>query len=114
MLISDWSSDVCSSDLKRFGDGSGAHHAAHGGRDDGQVALAVALHDVLGEHRRCEEVFGRDRSEERRVGKEWVSTCRCLWSQYHEKQSTTHISLCCDRFSLSCLFSKLSALCLRM
>src|SRR3546814_3896999 len=25
----------------------------------------------------------QDRSEERRVGKEWVSTCRCGWSQYH-------------------------------
>src|SRR3546814_16674330 len=24
-----------------------------------------------------------DRSEERRVGKEWVSTCRSRWSQYH-------------------------------
>src|SRR3546814_11806280 len=23
------------------------------------------------------------RSEERRVGKEWVSTCRSRWSQYH-------------------------------
>src|SRR3546814_13289865 len=23
------------------------------------------------------------RSEERRVGKEWVSTCRFRWSQYH-------------------------------
>src|SRR3546814_12713992 len=25
------------------------------------------------------------RSEERRVGKEWVSTCRFRWSPYHEK-----------------------------
>src|SRR3546814_12961815 len=24
-----------------------------------------------------------DRSEERRVGKEWVSTCRSRWSPYH-------------------------------
>src|SRR3546814_15108315 len=28
----------------------------------------------------------RQRSEERRVGKEWVSTCRSGWSPYHEKQ----------------------------
>src|SRR3546814_18717856 len=49
--------------VKRFGDGPGAHHAAHVGRDDGQVALAVALHDVLGEHRRGEEVVGRDVEE---------------------------------------------------
>src|SRR3546814_5724238 len=26
------------------------------------------------------------RSEERRVGKECVSTCRCRWSPYHSKQ----------------------------
>src|SRR3546814_20473280 len=28
----------------------------------------------------------RERSEERRVGKECVSTCRSRWSPYHEKQ----------------------------
>src|SRR3546814_20589406 len=26
-----------------------------------------------------------DRSAERRVGKEWVSTCRSRWQPYHEK-----------------------------
>src|SRR3546814_21176278 len=26
------------------------------------------------------------RSEERRVGKEWVSTCRSRWSPYHERK----------------------------
>src|SRR3546814_16125909 len=26
--------------------------------------------------------LGQDRSEERRVGKEWVSTCRSRWSPY--------------------------------
>src|SRR3546814_13151878 len=30
--------------------------------------------------------FGWDRSEERRVGKECVSTCRSRWSPDHEKQ----------------------------
>src|SRR3546814_12540445 len=29
---------------------------------------------------------GLSRSEERRVGKECVSTCRSRWSQYHEKK----------------------------
>src|SRR3546814_14194574 len=33
----------------------------------------------------CEAV--RARSEERRVGKECVSTCRSRWSPYHEKQN---------------------------
>src|SRR3546814_16634747 len=28
------------------------------------------------------------RSEERRVGKEWVSTCRSRWSPYHLKKKT--------------------------
>src|SRR3546814_15816538 len=30
------------------------------------------------------------RSEERRVGKEWVSTCRSRWSQYHKKKTKKH------------------------
>src|SRR3546814_13930173 len=30
-----------------------------------------------------------ERSEERRVGKECVSTCRSRWSPYHEKTNTT-------------------------
>src|SRR3546814_18196728 len=30
-----------------------------------------------------------DRSEERRVGKECVSTCRSRWSPYHKKKNTT-------------------------
>src|SRR3546814_11577767 len=29
------------------------------------------------------------RSEERRVGKEWVSTCRSRWSADHEKKQNT-------------------------
>src|SRR3546814_16475017 len=29
-----------------------------------------------------------NRSEERRVGKEWVSTCRSRWSVYHEKNNS--------------------------
>src|SRR3546814_17269190 len=31
---------------------------------------------------------GRDRSEERRVGKECVSTCRSRWSPDHQQKST--------------------------
>src|SRR3546814_16533935 len=30
------------------------------------------------------------RSEERRVGKECVSTCRTRWSRYHDKKKTRH------------------------
>src|SRR3546814_17783613 len=38
------------------------------------------LHRVDGAH------LHEDRSEERRVGKECVSTCRSRWSPYHEKK----------------------------
>src|SRR3546814_16196157 len=31
-----------------------------------------------------------NRSEERRVGKECVSTCRSRWSRYHSKKNTKH------------------------
>src|SRR3546814_1897760 len=62
MRISDWSSDVCSSDLRC----AGTHrHSRQGWRR------------LPGFARR------RNRSEERRVGKECVSTCRSRWSPYH-------------------------------
>src|SRR3546814_12628489 len=40
---------------------------------------AVILIVVVGRSRRKQSA----RSEERRVGKEWVSTCRSRWSPYH-------------------------------
>src|SRR3546814_8421482 len=65
MRISDWSSDVCSSDPYRA-----RHRPA---RPDHRQAAA----------RRLAPRAGRGRSEERRVGKECVSTCRSRWSPYH-------------------------------
>src|SRR3546814_16259325 len=75
MRISDWSSDVCSSDLHRvigqhLPDRVDRHHPARG---DQQVAWLWLV-----------------RSEERRVGKECVSTCRSRWSPSHSKQNITH------------------------
>src|SRR3546814_9560674 len=72
MRISDWSSDVCSSDLLQRG---------------GEAVLHIALEEV-GEERRHQApaILGDQallRSEERRVGKECVSTCRSRWSPYH-------------------------------
>src|SRR3546814_2098551 len=64
MRISDWSSDVCSSDLLRS-----AGLRAGFRPDDGLAHPAPWA--------------GRARSEERRVGKECVSTCRSRWSPYH-------------------------------
>src|SRR3546814_2764572 len=82
MRISDWSSDVCSSDLHAFVDrAADRHHLADRFHGRGQKRL------------RALELFKRktrnlgddiiDRSEERRVGKECVSTCRSRWSPYH-------------------------------
>src|SRR3546814_2130292 len=85
MRISDWSSDVCSSDLQVF------------------LVDELPVQPAVVERRRafdieCREVPGiyfqlatgstdnctqARRSEERRVGKECVSTCRSRWSPYH-------------------------------
>src|SRR3546814_15727011 len=40
----------------------------------------------LKEERKQEEHTSQTRSEERRVGKECVSTCRSRWSPYHKKK----------------------------
>src|SRR3546814_1003346 len=63
MRISDWSSDVCSSDLLPV-------QRLHAGQVDAAAGAG-------------EPVLQRVRSEERRVGKECVSTCRSRWSPYH-------------------------------
>src|SRR3546814_3052874 len=74
MRISDWSSDVCSSDL--------------------QINLFSAFYCSREAIKRMSTVHGGQggsiinmssvaRSEERRVGKECVSTCRSRWSPYH-------------------------------
>src|SRR3546814_10081923 len=84
MRISDWSSDVCSSDLLApFG------KAAVGGEDHGAAFIAGV--DQLEEQvaaawddrQVADLVDDQQRSEERRVGKECVSTCRSRWSPYH-------------------------------
>src|SRR3546814_19797877 len=106
MRISDWSSDVCSSDLPiglveaglvDEADAGGCtcsgdlvrHHqrmiqtfdlARPSDQDERQViadADIAYLHMLLGRGN-----FLR-RSEERRVGKECVSTCRSRWSPFH-------------------------------
>src|SRR3546814_5509420 len=69
MRISDWSSDVCSSDLMSEA-------------ESGQSGAGFQLRTLL--FRAGLSGNGvADRSEERRVGKECVSTCRSRWSPYH-------------------------------
>src|SRR3546814_12554276 len=105
MRISDWSSDVCSSDLgenrgellfihklravlyiphdRRPDEISGALSRFAAG-DDPAIATS-AFEDFLGllELRGILHGAHLGRSEERRVGKECVSTCRSWWSPYH-------------------------------
>src|SRR3546814_10174942 len=72
MRISDWSSDVCSSDLALR-----LHLCASTTYTPLGVPFSLGLNKGF-EHQRL-----RARSEERRVGKECVSTCRSRWSPYH-------------------------------
>src|SRR3546814_5392197 len=74
MRISDWSSDVCSSDLKFFVGWLKLEHTSKGIH----TAFWPSTEDVT-----SLEAVSRIRSEERRVGKECVSTCRSRWSPYH-------------------------------
>src|SRR3546814_1334968 len=77
MRISDWSSDVCSSDL-------GARQII--GRDltkRWQSIRTKLFDEFASDLDCCEPVDLLVRSEERRVGKECVSTCRSRWSPYH-------------------------------
>src|SRR3546814_16478384 len=90
MRISDWSSDVCSSDLLEaeirvdYGMGLGHDPAS-------AMVLGIQAHQSGFVSREfVQENFEgitnvAQRSEERRVGKECVSTCRSRWSQYHKK-----------------------------
>src|SRR3546814_1758797 len=73
MRISDWSSDVCSSDLDTVGQWP---------KDEAflnSCVLDPLIEELNGSFRQP----GASRSEERRVGKECVSTCRSRWSPYH-------------------------------
>src|SRR3546814_16638196 len=107
MRISDWSSDVCSSDLQGLGPLRPGHLAGErppgpGGEGDavavvGDRGIETLLQPADEGHQRlgpadeaAPEVFRFDmaprrkmRSEERRVGKECVSTCRSRGSPYN-------------------------------
>src|SRR3546814_12953271 len=114
MRISDWSSDVCSSDLSpahRGVSGCGRHYEASRlprlgsgsnpqslppevRRPEGEWTFpnrkdpgARRFHQVRQQdQRRAILLSSRRRSEERRVGKEWVSKCGFRWSPYHIKK----------------------------
>src|SRR3546814_12580722 len=101
MRISDWSSDVCSSDLAfPYDDPVADAVTCHGGTEDAGSGAGIdskvrperitrrgmSRHGQYG----CGECGNessaqerKGRSEERRVGKECVSTCRSRGSPYH-------------------------------
>src|SRR3546814_14261959 len=113
MRISDWSSDVCSSDLHVDVDrpAPDVHVALPGGilqffaggdllgmleqvaqdleLDGTEVDITTTAADPIGDQVHLEVGKVHDarpapaRSAERRVGKEGVSTCRARWSAYH-------------------------------
>src|SRR3546814_18233210 len=102
MRISDWSSDVCSSDLHGHDAKGGAvssdadtlwPRVAEGLRRDLGVRtfdhwlkpVRFADYCALSGVVTLETVsrFSANRSEERSVGEEWVSKCRSRWSPYH-------------------------------
>src|SRR3546814_19799148 len=110
MRISDWSSDVCSSDLdldalplrepaalpdEQIGHVLEESSAALSRlpprkvQEEPQVTRPARLHALLQPRSKARCRLARDpRSEERRVGKECVSTCRSRWSQAHKKKKT--------------------------
>src|SRR3546814_12140443 len=118
MRISDWSSDVCSSDLTVHD----AHHddqrcnAQHDGnqtdpRNEKDKSLPlpgkqVSFRDhpfVTGKNHeavnrlswlfQCSTDGAFRRSEERRVGKECVTTCSSRWSPYQYKKKQRHATV---------------------
>src|SRR3546814_15582218 len=106
MRISDWSSDVLfRSDgvMRKLRDMVGAEmrgkelkgaDADMAARDAGQHPAgvpALALHPVAGRNR-GERARRRDSSEERRLGKECVSTCRSRWSPDSSKNKKHNMS----------------------
>src|SRR3546814_18485135 len=100
MRISDWSSDVCSSDLGIVGN-DWKHSCGAFIRSEiwaciapglPDVAVRYAIEDAIVDHGDGEGTWGEvffaaaesaARSEERRVGKEWVGTCRSRWEADH-------------------------------
>src|SRR3546814_17740578 len=98
MRISDWSSDVCSSDLAAVvgfphdikGQGIYAYVTLNAGvepNDEIVAALKQQVRKEIGPIATPDHIHltpglpkTRSRSEERRVGKECVSTCRSRWS----------------------------------
>src|SRR3546814_14730109 len=100
MRISDWSSDVCSSDLiilKTQGRAYAFLFAMTlliGGVCPSATAQDGDTQSFVETLQLARSKSEAKRSEERRVGKECVSTGRSRWSPYHEKKKKQSTTLC--------------------
>src|SRR3546814_14280744 len=102
MRISDWSSDVCSSDLRvcelwapLIESKVGRSLAGLEGCLEDQEAYCEAVRQLIAD---LDIDLGAEnpaeaRSEERRVGQECVSTCRSRWAPYLYKNTTNNTHL---------------------
>src|SRR3546814_16319005 len=89
MRISDWSSDVCSSDLGEHSRDRHSRPARRARPRHGPQTVWIGLRSRSDRGHlaaSATRMLRATRSEERRVGKECVSTCRSRWSPYHEKK----------------------------
>src|SRR3546814_13586383 len=93
MRISDWSSDVCSSDLDAEETVliylyNSPLEAFRGGSDHPWRRRSISSSS----RNTSSRFSAASRSEERRVGKECVSTCRSRWSPYPKKKKTKQVN----------------------
>src|SRR3546814_21013688 len=109
MRISDWSSDVCSSDLRGtmaklarvifrldckktctslLNAPGTAFEVLESVEDDfwDKVSETVQKHVFTATYHVQDNIHSKLRSEERRVGQACVSTCRSRWSPYNKKK----------------------------
>src|SRR3546814_18461175 len=105
MRISDWSSDVCSSDLlarrRPARRGPGKAGAGPGGTVMQGSPLSSVILFHLGPVAISRPVL-TTRSEQRRVGQECVRTCRSLWPPAHLTKKQ-YYSLSCTPSTNQCL-----------
>src|SRR3546814_18381881 len=81
---------VCSVGLAWISSAGRVTHKAHRlvrPRDMRFAPMNIAIHGIKPHD------VEHERSEARRVGKEWVSTCRSRWSRSHEKQKITRTQI---------------------
>src|SRR3546814_4332555 len=83
MRISDWSSDVCSSDLVKLARIFVAEIVVVRPPQSPPCAAYFSKPSTFVINWCHRSAVVQKRSEERRVGKECVSTCRSRWSPYH-------------------------------